>query len=153
MTEQYQVIKGDLFELAPKHTYLAHACNCQGVWGGGVAKEFKKRYPEAFEIYNQICTGLDTCDVIGTARVLNVDGIIAMFTSIGYGDRKDPPEVILANTEKALKDLAGKMPLGCHIASPKINSGLFGVPWDETEKLILRMLKVRQDMRWTVYEL
>src|SRR5579859_6977248 len=46
--------KGSLFE-APKGSYLVHACNTQGVWGSGIAVEFKKRFPGAFAHYNRHC--------------------------------------------------------------------------------------------------
>ncbi|KAK2751073.1 ADP-ribose 1''-phosphate phosphatase [Myotisia sp. PD_48] len=46
--------KGDLFR-APPGAALIHACNCQGNWGKGIAKEFKERYPRAFQIYRSHC--------------------------------------------------------------------------------------------------
>jgi O-acetyl-ADP-ribose deacetylase (regulator of RNase III) len=30
---------------------IVHGCNCQGVWGSGVAKQMKEKYPEAFTKY------------------------------------------------------------------------------------------------------
>ncbi|OJJ34795.1 hypothetical protein ASPWEDRAFT_39881 [Aspergillus wentii DTO 134E9] len=47
-------IEGDLFD-APDGTALIHACNCQGSWGGGIAKAFKDQYPAAFEKYRAHC--------------------------------------------------------------------------------------------------
>jgi O-acetyl-ADP-ribose deacetylase (regulator of RNase III) len=34
---------------------LAHACNCQGTWGAGIALEFKTRFPIAFKAYRAEC--------------------------------------------------------------------------------------------------
>ncbi|KAJ5826610.1 hypothetical protein N7447_003373 [Penicillium robsamsonii] len=45
---------GDLFN-APNGAALIHACNCQGVWGAGIARSFRKRYPAAYEIYRNHC--------------------------------------------------------------------------------------------------
>ncbi|KAL4809305.1 hypothetical protein BDV18DRAFT_131747 [Aspergillus unguis] len=47
-------VEGDLFD-APDNAALIHACNCQGAWGAGIAKVFKKKYPAAFKIYNDYC--------------------------------------------------------------------------------------------------
>ncbi|KAL4893663.1 hypothetical protein BDV59DRAFT_207486 [Aspergillus ambiguus] len=47
-------IEGDLFD-APDGAALIHACNCEGSWGGGIAKAFKAKYPAAYEIYKNHC--------------------------------------------------------------------------------------------------
>ncbi|KAL4795697.1 hypothetical protein BDV19DRAFT_378671 [Aspergillus venezuelensis] len=47
-------IQGDLFD-AQDGAALIHACNCEGKWGKGIAKAFKKRYPAAFKIYKTHC--------------------------------------------------------------------------------------------------
>ncbi|KAJ5207616.1 hypothetical protein N7449_001995 [Penicillium cf. viridicatum] len=49
-----QETPGDLFD-APNGAALIHACNCQGVWGAGIAREFRERYPAAYEIYRNHC--------------------------------------------------------------------------------------------------
>jgi O-acetyl-ADP-ribose deacetylase (regulator of RNase III) len=53
------IIKGNLLDFPPycktdPNTYtginnIAHSCNCQNVMGGGIAKQIKDRYPQAFE--------------------------------------------------------------------------------------------------------
>lgn len=45
--------RGDLF-LSKAHT-LAHGCNCDGVMGAGIAKEFKRRFPEMYNQYRERC--------------------------------------------------------------------------------------------------
>ena len=49
-----QYKKMSLFD-APENSIITHACNAQGVWGSGIAKEFKKRYSNAFEVYYEHC--------------------------------------------------------------------------------------------------
>ncbi|QQK42185.1 Appr-1-p processing [Penicillium digitatum] len=49
-----QETPGDLFD-APNGAALIHACNCQGVWGAGIARAFRERYPTAYEIYRNHC--------------------------------------------------------------------------------------------------
>lgn len=45
--------KGDLFE--SKAQTLVNTINCVGAMGKGIALEFKKRYPEMFVKYQQLC--------------------------------------------------------------------------------------------------
>ncbi|KAE8350875.1 hypothetical protein BDV28DRAFT_150516 [Aspergillus coremiiformis] len=47
-------IQGDLFD-APDGAALIHACNCLGIWGGGIAWTFKQKYPTAYNIYHSHC--------------------------------------------------------------------------------------------------
>ncbi|KAJ5488417.1 Appr-1-p processing [Penicillium expansum] len=49
-----QETPGDLFD-APNGAALIHACNCQGVWGAGIARAFRERYPAAYKIYRNHC--------------------------------------------------------------------------------------------------
>ncbi|KAJ5188086.1 Appr-1-p processing [Penicillium cf. griseofulvum] len=49
-----QETPGDLFD-APNGAALIHACNCQGVWGAGIARAFYERYPAAYKIYRNHC--------------------------------------------------------------------------------------------------
>ncbi|CAG8013670.1 unnamed protein product [Penicillium nalgiovense] len=49
-----QETPGDLFD-SPNGAALIHACNCQGVWGSGIARAFRDRYPAAYEIYRNHC--------------------------------------------------------------------------------------------------
>jgi len=48
------VLIGNLFE--SKAQTLVNTVNCVGIMGKGIAQEFKKRYPEMFEDYNDRCT-------------------------------------------------------------------------------------------------
>ncbi|KAJ5100012.1 ADP-ribose 1''-phosphate phosphatase [Penicillium argentinense] len=51
---QVKEVPGDLFG-APQGSCLIHACNPQGVWGAGIAKVFKQKYPAAYECYKESC--------------------------------------------------------------------------------------------------
>ena len=50
-----KVLIGDLFE--SKAQTIVNTVNCVGVMGKGVALEFKKRFPEMFDDYEQRCKG------------------------------------------------------------------------------------------------
>ena len=124
-------IEDDLFNASDK-LLLVHACNCQGVWGSGVAALFKRKFPKEFLIYMNYCIDNNVKDIIGTALITNRVG--CLFTSKDYGQNIDSLKEILMNTEKSLDELLKNNTMD--IAMPKINSGLFKVPWEETEKVI-----------------
>lgn len=133
-------ISGDLFEAVdPKEKpILAHSCNCLGSWGGGIALQFKKRYPHAFKEYESHCLTHLPKDLLGTCLILQEKDcrIACLFTSIdGGGD-------IVKWTSCSIKNLQNQVEtqsLNSTIYMPKINSGIFGVPWDETEAVLTPM--------------
>ena len=133
--------KGSLFEgaLSFANSILAHACNCKGVWGSGIAVEFKERFPKVFNQYAYDCAVYGD-KLSGTTRIYRAsdkDDIACLFTSRDYGDKRDEPLRILRYTESAVADLViyARM-TNRSILMPKINSGRFAVPWEETENLL-----------------
>lgn len=46
-------VKGDLFNA--ELPGLAHGCNCSGTMAGGVAKEFRRRWPAMYRLYRARC--------------------------------------------------------------------------------------------------
>lgn len=131
-------VEGDLFNSPAK--YLAHACNCKGVWGSGIAVDFKKLFPLAYELYQEDCRLLGEC-LLGSSR-LYLGEILCLFTSNNYGNFKDAEDKILKNTSNALYSIQNTLNITPNeiIAMPKINSGRFGVPWHKTEKVINEVL-------------
>ncbi|PYH87727.1 phosphatase [Aspergillus ellipticus CBS 707.79] len=171
-------IEGSLLD-APDGAALIHACNSRGVWGKGVAKELKARYPTAFEVYRSHCHWFTHRT---RERVVEIDGefrsirapegtcliippqkadyeaneaneatdvrhwIICLFTSRGYGRLVSPSDVVMENTEIAVADMRrqlDKIALDdtiddwiTELWACRFNSGLFGVPWSETKKIL-----------------
>ncbi|KAI9675756.1 MAG: ADP-ribose 1''-phosphate phosphatase [Caeruleum heppii] len=149
---------GNLFK-APSNSVLVHACNCQGKWGQGIARNFKEKYPAAFTTYRAHCTNyeLEPSELRGTCLLIppNVvdqisskrHWIACLFTSTDYGEMRDPPEVILEATRDALTDLKSQLrvlsdevnedrkPVG-HVYGCRFNSGYFAVPWERTKEVI-----------------
>lgn len=154
-------VKKSLFT-SPKENILVHACNAQGVWGSGIAREFAERFPDAYHAYKSAC---------GRTKKFNPDNLLAgrchvtiqpdgikpiiianLITSVNYGNKKDDPATILLNTTLALEDL-GKTTLQFKkrpFASNKFNSGLFSVSWEQTEKILTYFVD-RYKLDWTVY--
>lgn len=136
--------KGNLFD-APDGTILAHACNCMGTWGAGIALEFLRRYPRAAKVYKDTClrnkNKLGTCVLIPPMEDSGPKHYIAcLFTSFKYGRYKDSKDKILLNTRTSFRDLLEQINstgINSHqIRMPKINSKNFKVPWNETVKYI-----------------
>ncbi len=142
--------QGDLFTVSDIRAVLTHACNGQGVWGSGIAVEFKKRFPVGFQQYKEECdvwlSGKMKRSLMGTA-IIFAKGTArepicsALFTSTNYGKKVDKPELILSNTEQAFKDLLRQLPEGIEVHMPRINSGKFAVPWEQTEVVLNKVLE------------
>jgi ADP-ribose 1''-phosphate phosphatase len=75
--------------------------------------------------------------------------IACLFTSDGYADTLDPEYMILHNTESAVKQLF-ELSGGVNIHMPKINAGLFKVPWEKTEAIINKYVPSYQNV--TIWE-
>lgn len=147
---------GSVFE-APEGSTLAHACNSLGSWGSGVAAEFKRQFPGAFQTYKNYCYGTPTKLVVGSTLIIDAMKtdqknfkIACLITSIGYGKNKQSVDKILYNTEKAIKDLSAHEEIR-NVHSPLINAGLFEVPWEDTVKVIQKSLNDK--INWTVWKL
>lgn len=148
--------KGSLFD-APKGSMLIHAVSTRSVWGSGIAKQFKPRFPESFQFYKDFCEE-EGSDLLGIAMECPEENgytVVNLVTSIDYGDKKDSKDEILANTRRALDNFIwvnGGLFTG-ELHSCKFNSGLFGVPWEETEKVLIAVLdKYGYTNPWTVWE-
>lgn len=145
--------KGSLFKAAEPNAVLLHACNASGAWGAGIAKKFAEKYPKAFKEYKDWCEK-DPEELVGSYLKFkdNEVTVACLFTSAGYGERKDTEDTILKNTLKGVQALLNSMPYRAVINSPKINSGLFKVPWKKTEEIIKTCLLDRPDITWVVWE-
>lgn len=147
-------ITGDLFQ-ASKHSILAHSCNAHGIWGGGIAYQFALKYPKAEALYEEHCAKYKPQELLGTTLIIKSDDfneedgfyIACLFTSTGGGNSPDAPDSILLNTRLAIQDLYNQLvnsnepyltsPNGNFIINlPKINAGIFRVPWDYTKNIL-----------------
>jgi ADP-ribose 1''-phosphate phosphatase len=154
--------KISLFD-APKGSIIVHACNSQGVWGSGIAKEFKERYPHSYHQYHMFCKGKETTPrktACGLGQLsfhsTNEDHWVGwIVTSHNYGDKKDSSEQIKANTALALRDLCHDIYVShagesIDVYSNKFNSGLFGVHWEDSELILNTVLRDYPRINWIV---
>lgn len=163
-----EYIKGDLFshQTASRIRILAHACNCKGSWGAGVALAFKQKLPSTYllhEIYCREHSGLpspllgttqlilseESVSSLGDTKLPTHSMVACLFTSDFAGRGKLPPQEIVHYTRLAIKDLQAQLeqrsdidqfergPNGEYVLNmPKINAGLFAVPWKHTESIL-----------------
>ena len=159
-------MRDDIFE-CPPGSVIVHSCNCIGVWGRGFAKTLADLYPEQYDEYRDHCKSANQKtraqsfkpQLRGTAllceppaskdRRNHAVGCLFVKAKPGptpsYGDNR---QQILAHTKTSFEDLllqvakhagqhsGSKMP---ELHLPKINSGLFNVPWEMTKKTILTL--------------
>ena len=150
---------------APKESVIIHACNSQGVWGSGIAKEFKARYPHSFEFYSGFCKAQneERGTACGKADLSSFEAsephwVGWIVTSHNYGALKDSPEQIKVNTTLALRELCHKIYMAhpkdtnptIEIYSNKFNSGLFAVPWEDSELILETVLRDFKRIQWIV---
>lgn len=148
--------KGDMFaNLVEKEgTILLHSCNKEGVWGGGIAWVFAKMFPKARDIYksnnNSLGDGYAIPDTYN-GMSFKIGCLIA-----GSINKTIPKDRIVQYTEHAIIELLKSCSTKkIVIHSPKINAGIFGVPWEKTEEAILKAIAMFPDkeIEWTVWEL
>lgn len=155
--------KMSLFD-APPGSILMHACNAQGVWGRGIAAEFKRRFPASYTEYEAACKMSRRAHpgygAVGQCLLLEEEKgyqVACLVTSVHYGvdGEYDPERKILLQTTIALDDFclnwevrSGGTPIYCN----KFNSGLFAVPWHETE-FILKYFAEKHNLDITICEL
>lgn len=158
-------IKGNVLNSSNLQRIVIHSCNCRGSWGGGIAYQLAQRYPKAEQVYRNICEKynerlLGKCLLIPSFESENLI-ICCLFTSTYGGSVHDQQSSILENTLLALDRLRNiiyrkpnflednvdkKLDIlmrnldenlsNYNLEMPKINSGIFGVPWEKTEQLL-----------------
>ena len=150
--------KGSVLAATPR-TVIAHSCNAQGIWGVGIAKQLATHFSDSLSEYAQYCQR--PLGVLGTSIISYEHGyaLASLVTSEYYGQGRDSQDKIIRNTKNALDDLIRKLTSTNYVIfnakevnSPKINAGLYGVPWEQTEDLIKRAIR-NTDITWIVWSL
>lgn len=110
---------------------MVNPVNCMGVMGKGLALEFKRRFPEMFAAYRDLCHW--RC-----VRLGRVDAVLSGASS--------PPYIVLFPTKNDWKEKSAMwairqglhdMDLKCwavgirSVAVPALGCGLGGLPWND----------------------
>lgn len=155
---EIKYVKGDIFKDLSENVIIIHSANCQGVMGRGFASELKARFPDAYSDYRRACLEEVPKFLVGKFRGYQTRDcyVVSLFTSLGFGSRRDPPGKISSNTQDALNYLISSIPpitlKTLQFRMPRINSGLFNVPWSITEDIIYKTL-ISANCEVLVYEL
>lgn len=133
-----QFKRGSIFD--SKAQTLVNPVNTVGVSGAGLAKEFKKRFPEAQRDYVKACKGGRF--PVGTL-LLHRESPTAPRWILHFATKehwRDPSE--LAFVEKGLRILANNMDNGItSIAFPALGCGNGGLEWSDVKPLMVEHLR------------
>ncbi len=146
-------VKGDLLE--SNCDYICHQVNCQGAMGSGIAGQIRKRFPEVYASYAELCMNvgsrrlLGTFDIVGTKGDVTYD-VISIFGQYNYGYNGDRYTSYDAFA-RALETLHDWIEPGKTIGFPKgIGCGLGGGNWNVISALIEEYLG--KDYEVYIYE-
>ncbi len=85
-----QYVDGDLLDFPSEINVIATCCNCQAIFGAGIALQIKNRYPQAYQAdkdYHALCIE-DEKTQLGTYSAAVLDNgkiIINLYGQDGYG--------------------------------------------------------------------
>lgn len=129
-------IKGDLFN-SPAQV-LVNTVNTVGVMGKGIALEFKKKYPEMFETYQQVCEE-KKFDIGNLMLWKKSEKWVLLFPTKKHW--RSPSDI--SYIEKGLQNFVESYEsLGIEsIAFPKLGCGNGGLNWNIVKKLMEKYLK------------
>jgi O-acetyl-ADP-ribose deacetylase (regulator of RNase III) len=134
----YNVIKGDLIELAKNNKFdiIVHGCNCFHVMGGGIAYQIKSEFPSAYEADKKTIKG--SKDKLGKYSYVKIDKltIINAYTQYGYEMHNRGSDDDVYNAIKKVFETINNNFMGKNIGIPMIGAGLARCDWNIIEKII-----------------
>lgn len=142
---------GDLFKEDVEA--IVNTVNCVGVMGRGIALQFKKAYPENYNVYSLACKHKEVVPgkmfVFETGAMLNPKFIINFPTKRHWRgkSRIEDIELGLVDLRKVIEKNNIKS-----IAIPPLGSGLGGLNWNEVRNLIENALNSLTDVNVVVFE-
>ncbi|MEQ8453963.1 MAG: macro domain-containing protein [Sandaracinaceae bacterium] len=129
-------VAGDLFS-EPDLEALAHGCNCAGAMGRGIAVEFRKRFPEMYDIYKKQCR--DGRFTLGDVFCWQSEAV----TVFNLGTQKSwRTKAELWAVERAVERMVEQArALGIQrIGLPRIGAGLGGLQWEAEVRPLLERI-------------
>ena len=144
---EIKVIKGDI--LSVESGVVVHGVNCQSVFGAGLAKQIRQKYPEVCSEYLRIFKDYGGYrykgdrSLLGHIQVTSISDdlhFVNAFTQLNYGnDEKkyvsyDAVDTVFCNIAKTISEEND-------IHFPKIGCGLAGGEWSVIKSIIEHRLK------------
>ncbi len=120
-------VYGDLFEL--DFPAIGHGCNCVGVMGAGIAKEFRSRWPDMYLEYKDFCE--DGSAFPGDFYPYELPGGLMVYNMLTQP--VPGPSAQIKYIEMAVtKSIADCIERGIDVlAIPRIGAGLGGLRWSD----------------------
>ena len=127
-----EICHGDMFESGAEA--LVNPVNCVGVMGGGLAKVFKNRYPDAYEAYKMACD-MELVEPGAMFHFQRTDGLhLIHFPTKLHWQNDSELDYIVEGMESLVTTIRQ---LGIQsIAIPALGCGLGNLEWSEVEPVI-----------------
>lgn len=146
--------EGNLLDQVKPSNIVVHGCNLQGVWGSGVAKQMKEKFPVAFEKYQYDLKKIQFGSKLGNVswyetETLDNSIIASAFTQEWYG--KDGKRYVSYDAiDKCFTEIfAEAKARKCQVHIPNmIGAGLGGGDYDVIVSII-ECAAYAQDFRIT----
>ncbi|MCH3959787.1 MAG: macro domain-containing protein [Selenomonas sp.] len=144
-------VSGNL--LADEAEALVNPVNCVGIMGKGLALQFKKKFPENFQVYHKACKSgavtLGKMFIYENGDMFNPRYIVNFPTKNDWRNKSK-----LADIKAGLADLAEQIvSLQIHsVAIPSLGCGNGGLEWQKVRPLVYEYLDKLENVAVTVYE-
>ena len=135
-----EFVSGDLFANRFKAQALAHACNCQGSMGAGIATGFRDRYPEMVAEYRRRCKAEPREFNLGDAFLWKTEDqpwVFNLGTQEGVWRARASYQAIEA-VLTSMRQQADREGI-TSIALPRIGAGYGGLSWKKVRAIIEQM--------------
>jgi O-acetyl-ADP-ribose deacetylase (regulator of RNase III) len=127
----FTMVTGDLFQLGLPA--VGHGCNCAGAMGAGIAVEFRRRFPDMYEEYRELCQKGDF--QLGDIFVWEAPDVVVYNLATQPIPRPSATlDAIDTSVRAALSDAASRgLP---RLGVPRIGAGLGGLKWVDVAEVL-----------------
>jgi O-acetyl-ADP-ribose deacetylase (regulator of RNase III) len=127
----YRETTGDLFDLGLPA--ICHGCNCRGSMSGGIAVDFRARWPEMYEEYRRRCERREF-QLGGFFRWDADDVVVYNLATQQTGGADARIDAVESSVRGALADAEslGLTALGV----PKLGAGIGGLAWPDVQAVL-----------------
>lgn len=131
---------------------LVNTVNTVGIMGKGLALQFKKAFPDNFEVYKKACDD----KLLSTGQVLSVplNSMTPPYYVINFPTKshwKSPSKLeYIESGLDALKQEVKRLNIQS-VAIPALGSGLGGLEWCEVDKIIQKKLSDMPEVDWVIF--
>lgn len=117
---------------------IVNPVNTVGVMGGGLALEFKKKFPKVYEAYKQKCAdGFDVNELFTCQSEINGCGVFVVNFPTKKHWRNPSQLNWIKDNLIELRDLCIEWEISS-VAIPKLGCGLGGLDWNDVKPLIIK---------------